>query len=191
MRWQIPLLIVFIGGIFMAIQYFVPLEASERIYEYCLDWIIIVGVFAMSLPGQCFQNPNQSSGLEVQYPHFGGSFCHDSFGAFLRNRGGNAFYEAILVHIHSHSSHHVCPSGFLRRLRRLSGVQGSNRGSHDTSFDRGGDHAAFDPLGTGFGLESECSRLDIDRSQYGSQKSHCYGDWIGRDCNCFESCFRN
>jgi hypothetical protein len=49
MRWQIPLLIVFIGGLFMAVQYFVPLEASERIYEYCLDWIIIVGVFAMGL----------------------------------------------------------------------------------------------------------------------------------------------
>lgn len=49
MRWQIPLLIVFIGGVFMAVQYFVPLEFSERIYEYCVDWIIIVGVFAMGL----------------------------------------------------------------------------------------------------------------------------------------------
>jgi hypothetical protein len=49
MRWQIPLLIVFIGGVFMAVQYFVPLEASERVYEYCVDWIIIVGVFAMGL----------------------------------------------------------------------------------------------------------------------------------------------
>ena len=49
MRWQIPLLIVFIGGVFMAVQYFVPLEFSERIYEYCVDWVIIVGVFAMGL----------------------------------------------------------------------------------------------------------------------------------------------
>jgi hypothetical protein len=49
MRWQIPLLIVFIGGLFMAVQYFIPLEFSERVYEYCLDWIIIVGVFAMGL----------------------------------------------------------------------------------------------------------------------------------------------
>jgi hypothetical protein len=49
MRWQIPLLIVFLGGLFMAVQYFVPLEASERVYEYALDWIIIVGVFAMGL----------------------------------------------------------------------------------------------------------------------------------------------
>ncbi len=49
MRWQFPLLIVFLGGLFMAVQYFVPLEASERVYEYALDWIIIVGVFAMCL----------------------------------------------------------------------------------------------------------------------------------------------
>jgi hypothetical protein len=49
MRWQIPLLIVLLGGLFMAVQYFVPLEISERIYEYALDWIIIVGVFAMGL----------------------------------------------------------------------------------------------------------------------------------------------
>jgi len=33
----------------MAVQYFVPLEASERVYEYALDWIIIVGVFTMCL----------------------------------------------------------------------------------------------------------------------------------------------
>ena len=49
MRWQIPLLIVFLGGLFMAVQYFVPLEASELVYENALDWIIIVGVFAMAL----------------------------------------------------------------------------------------------------------------------------------------------
>ena len=49
MRWQYPLLIVFLGGLFMAVQYFVPLEASERVYEYALDWIIIVGVFTMCL----------------------------------------------------------------------------------------------------------------------------------------------
>ena len=49
MRWQYPLLIVFLGGLFMAVQYFVPLEFSERIYENALDWIIIVGVFTMAL----------------------------------------------------------------------------------------------------------------------------------------------
>ncbi len=49
MRWQFPLLIVFLGGLFMAVQYFVPLEASEKVYENALDWIIIVGVFAMAL----------------------------------------------------------------------------------------------------------------------------------------------
>ncbi|HEX7402280.1 MAG TPA: hypothetical protein VF369_08885 [candidate division Zixibacteria bacterium] len=33
----------------MAVQYFIPLEASELVYENALDWIIIVGVFAMAL----------------------------------------------------------------------------------------------------------------------------------------------
>jgi hypothetical protein len=49
MRLQIPLLIILILGIFMALQFFVPHESSEFIYEYALDWVIIIGVFAMAL----------------------------------------------------------------------------------------------------------------------------------------------
>ncbi|HEY4711536.1 MAG TPA: hypothetical protein VIH69_02485 [Dehalococcoidia bacterium] len=33
----------------MALQYFVPHQSSEFIYEYALDWVIIIGVFAMAL----------------------------------------------------------------------------------------------------------------------------------------------
>lgn len=49
MHRQMPLLIVLIAGVFMAIQYFVPLEQSEWVYEYSLDWVIVIGIFAVAL----------------------------------------------------------------------------------------------------------------------------------------------
>jgi hypothetical protein len=49
MKRHLPVFIVFVSGVFMAFQYFVPHETSEFIYEYALDWGPIIGVFAMSL----------------------------------------------------------------------------------------------------------------------------------------------
>src|SRR4030067_1054977 len=49
MRQQIPLIIILVLGVFMALQYFVPHASSECVYEYALDWVIIIGVFAMAL----------------------------------------------------------------------------------------------------------------------------------------------
>ncbi len=49
MRRQIPFALVFIFGLFMVFQYFVPHEKSEWLYEFLLDWIIIVGIFALAL----------------------------------------------------------------------------------------------------------------------------------------------
>ncbi len=49
MRRQIPFALVFIFGTFMVFQYFVPHETSEWIYEYLLDWIAIIGIFALAL----------------------------------------------------------------------------------------------------------------------------------------------
>ena len=49
MRQQIPLIIILVLGVFMALQYFVPHASSEFVYEYALDWVIIIGVFAMAL----------------------------------------------------------------------------------------------------------------------------------------------
>jgi hypothetical protein len=49
MKRQIPFALVFVFGIFMIFQYFVPHETSEWIYEYLLDWILIIGVFAVAL----------------------------------------------------------------------------------------------------------------------------------------------
>jgi len=49
MRRQLPLFLVFVGGVFMVFQYFVPHESSEWVYEYLLDWTIIIGIFALAL----------------------------------------------------------------------------------------------------------------------------------------------
>jgi len=49
MKKEIPLFIVLITGTFMAIQFFVPHAFSEYIYEYMLDWTIIIGIFALAL----------------------------------------------------------------------------------------------------------------------------------------------
>ncbi len=49
MKKEIPLFIVLITGTFMAIQFFVPHGTSEYVYEYMLDWTIIIGIFALAL----------------------------------------------------------------------------------------------------------------------------------------------
>ncbi len=50
MKRQIPLIIIFTCGVFMVIQFFVPHEKSEYLYEFvALDWPPIIGVFAMML----------------------------------------------------------------------------------------------------------------------------------------------
>ena len=49
MKKEIPLAIVLVTGLFMAIQFFVPHAASEYVYEYMLDWTIIIGIFALAL----------------------------------------------------------------------------------------------------------------------------------------------
>jgi hypothetical protein len=42
-------MIVLVGGVLMIIQYFVPHQISQEIYNYYLDWIVIVGSFALIL----------------------------------------------------------------------------------------------------------------------------------------------
>jgi hypothetical protein len=50
MKRQLPFVIIFIGGIFMLFQYFIPHEQSEFFYEFvALDWPPIIGVFALTL----------------------------------------------------------------------------------------------------------------------------------------------
>ena len=49
MKRQIPFALVFIFGIFMIFQDFVPHEYSEWVYEFLLDWIYIIGILALAL----------------------------------------------------------------------------------------------------------------------------------------------
>jgi len=49
MKRQIPVIMVFIFGVFMVFQYFSPHEISEWIYTFLMDWIYIIGIFAMAL----------------------------------------------------------------------------------------------------------------------------------------------
>ncbi len=49
MKRQIPYALVFLFGLFMVFQYFVPHESSEWAYEFLLDWIMIIGIFALAL----------------------------------------------------------------------------------------------------------------------------------------------
>lgn len=49
MRRQLPFVLVFLSGFFMIFQYFVPHESSEFVYEFLLDWLTIIGGFAMAL----------------------------------------------------------------------------------------------------------------------------------------------
>ena len=49
MKRQLPFLLVFLFGTFMVFQYYVPHESSEFVYEFLLDWIMIIGIFALAL----------------------------------------------------------------------------------------------------------------------------------------------
>lgn len=49
MKREIPLAIVFVSGLFMAVQFFVPHASSEYVYEFVMDWTIIIGIFALAL----------------------------------------------------------------------------------------------------------------------------------------------
>ncbi len=47
MFWKkkVPLLIVFIMGFVMAVQYFVPSDFSKKFYDTYIDWAIVIGIF--------------------------------------------------------------------------------------------------------------------------------------------------
>jgi len=49
MRREIPLLICFVMGVVMLVQYYIPHEASMQLYQKALQWFIIILTFAMLL----------------------------------------------------------------------------------------------------------------------------------------------
>jgi hypothetical protein len=49
MKREVPLTIVFVSGAFMAFQYFIPHYISAVIYQYALNWTIIIGIFTLAV----------------------------------------------------------------------------------------------------------------------------------------------
>lgn len=49
MKRELPILLVFITGIIMVIQFFVPHAASEFLFTYANDFVIVVGILALPL----------------------------------------------------------------------------------------------------------------------------------------------
>jgi hypothetical protein len=47
LKREVPLIIVFVCGAFMAFQYFVPHYVSAAVYQYALNWTIIIGIFTL------------------------------------------------------------------------------------------------------------------------------------------------
>src|SRR5881296_1709916 len=48
MKREIPILLVIITGFVMMVQFFVPHEASEFVFTYANDFVIVIGI--LSLP---------------------------------------------------------------------------------------------------------------------------------------------
>lgn len=49
LKRQLPFILVTIFGTFMAVQYFMPHGSTEGVYEFFLDWVQIIGIFALAL----------------------------------------------------------------------------------------------------------------------------------------------
>ena len=49
MRRELPRIITLVTGIFLALQYYVPHRGSATVYETLMDWLMIVGLFAIVL----------------------------------------------------------------------------------------------------------------------------------------------
>ncbi len=49
MKRELPRIITLVTGVFLALQYFAPHRTSAHVYETLMDWLIIVGIFAIVL----------------------------------------------------------------------------------------------------------------------------------------------
>lgn len=49
MKRTVPLAIVMVGGILFMIQYFIPHQYSQTLFDYYTEWVPIIGAFAMVL----------------------------------------------------------------------------------------------------------------------------------------------
>ncbi|MDM7994018.1 MAG: hypothetical protein QUS11_12000 [Candidatus Fermentibacter sp.] len=49
MKRNVPLMIALLGGLLMIIQYFIPHQASQDVFNYYTEWAPLVGAFALIL----------------------------------------------------------------------------------------------------------------------------------------------
>jgi len=49
MKRELPRMITLVTGVFLALQYYVPHRSSAHMYETLMDWLIVVGIFAILL----------------------------------------------------------------------------------------------------------------------------------------------
>ena len=103
MKRNLPFVLVFIFALFMVFQYFVPHETSEWIYEFLLDWIIIIGIFALALGIWSLFHVSVSK-VQARKPNWGysyvtliGLFIMVAFGFTAKNGEAWGFYPLWLL----------------------------------------------------------------------------------------------
>ena len=98
MKRQIPFALVFMFGLFMIVQYFVPHEKSEWVYEFLLDWIYIIGTFALALGlwslfrVSVSRIQSKKEGWQYSYVTLGGLFLMIAFGFTQRTGDSWGWY---------------------------------------------------------------------------------------------------
>ena len=110
MQREIPKLITLITGLFLAIQFFIPHKASEQFYETALDWLIIVGIFAIvmgitsSVQLHLGKIQRKERGYRYSWVLLAGLVYMTVTGLFFGSEDGGAFrraYQGILMPITS------------------------------------------------------------------------------------------
>lgn len=103
MKRQLPFVLVFLFGIFMIFQYFVPHETSEWVYEFLLDWIYIIGIFALALGIWSLFRVSvakiqlKKEGWGYSYVTLGSLFAMVAFGFTQRNGDSWGWYFVWLL----------------------------------------------------------------------------------------------
>jgi hypothetical protein len=94
MKRQLPFILVFIFGAFMAIQYFIPHGSTEWAYEFfALDWVPIIGIFALALGIWSLirvsydKIKNRRQDWQYSFVLLGGLFTMIFFGFFVKVDG--------------------------------------------------------------------------------------------------------
>jgi len=49
MKKQLPIFLVFLSGLIMVVQYFVPHHASQALFTYANDFVIVIGILALPI----------------------------------------------------------------------------------------------------------------------------------------------